>query len=81
MKGSCDAKKGVKAKHIVSVWANECPLVLAQEKVFDKSNEITAIPRLLERLDLQGRIVTLESIGLLLIKMFIPTPISLVICL
>ena len=52
MKGSRDAKEGVKAKHIVSAWVNECPLVLAQEKVCDKSNEITAIPRFLERLDL-----------------------------
>ena len=52
MKGSRDAKEGVKAKHIVSAWVNECPLILAQEKVCDKSNEITAIPRFLERLDL-----------------------------
>lgn len=63
MRGSHDRKKGIKAKHIVSAWAHNCKLVLAQEKVDDKSNEITAIPRLLERLDLQGRIVTLDAMG------------------
>lgn len=63
MRGSHDGKKGIKAKHIVSAWAHECKLVLAQEKVDDKSNEIIAIPRLLERLDLQGRIITLDAMG------------------
>lgn len=63
LRGSHDAKEGVKTKHIVSAWANECKLFLAQEKVDDKSNEITTIPRLLNRLDLQGRIVTLDAMG------------------
>lgn len=63
MRGSFDNKKGIKARHIVSAWANECKLVLGQEKVDDKSNEITAIPELLKRLDLQGNIVTIDAMG------------------
>lgn len=63
LRGSFDAKKGVKAKHIVSAWANGCKLVLAQEKVEDKSNEITAIPKLLKRLDIEGQIVTIDAMG------------------
>jgi predicted transposase YbfD/YdcC len=63
MRGSHDAKKGLKARHIVSAWSDSCKLVLGQEKVEDKSNEITAIPLLLKRLDLQGRIVTIDAMG------------------
>lgn len=51
------------ALHVISAWASEQHLVLAQEKVNDKSNEITAIPALLEVLDLEGCIVTLDAMG------------------
>lgn len=51
------------ALHIISAWACQQRLVLAQEKVSDKSNEITAIPALLEVLDLKGCIVTLDAMG------------------
>lgn len=63
LRGSFDHRKGVKAGHIVSAWADCCPLVLAQVKVDDKSNEITATPELLALLDLQGQIVTLDAMG------------------
>ena len=56
--------KCLKARHIVSAWSDSCKLVLGQEKVEDKSNEITAIPLLLKRLDLQGRIVTIDAYGM-----------------
>lgn len=48
---------------LVSAWAGENKLVLAQERVNGKSNEITAIPKLLELLDLKGKIVTIDAIG------------------
>ncbi len=48
---------------IVSAWATEQRLVLAQSKVQDKSNEITAIPALLELLVIIGCIVTLDAMG------------------
>jgi len=55
--------KGKKAIHMVSAWATENQLVLGQVKVDDKSNEITAIPALLELLALSGCIVTIDAIG------------------
>lgn len=61
--GSYDRSIGRKALHLVSAWASEHRLVLAQAKVSDKSNEITAIPALLTLLDLQGAIVTLDAMG------------------
>lgn len=51
------------AIHMVSVWANKQRLVLAQVKVDEKSNEITAIPELLKVLDLQGCLVTIDAMG------------------
>jgi predicted transposase YbfD/YdcC len=49
--------------HIVSAWCRANQLVLAQEKVSDKSNEITAIPKLLELLDLENKIITIDAVG------------------
>lgn len=51
LRGSYDRSSGLKALHMVSVWSNEHRLVLRQTKVSTKSNEITAIPALLEMLD------------------------------
>ena len=60
----CHARtKGRTALHTVSAWASRQRLVLGQEAVADKSNEITAIPRLLERLELKGAVVTIDAIG------------------
>jgi predicted transposase YbfD/YdcC len=49
--------------HLVSAWASRQRLVLGQEAVAGKSNEITAIPLLLERLALEGALVTIDAIG------------------
>ena len=48
---------------MVSAWAQPNSLVLGQVKVDAKSNEITAIPRLLEQLDLTGTVVTIDAMG------------------
>jgi hypothetical protein len=63
LRGSYDREAGVKALHLVSAWATDHRLVLAQSKVQDKSNQITAIPALLELLDIKGCIVTLDAMG------------------
>jgi len=55
--------QGQTAKVVVSAWAAENGLVLGQQKVEDKSNEITAVPELLRRLELAGCIVTLDAMG------------------
>ncbi len=49
--------------HMVSAWAEQNHIVLGQVKVDEKSNEITAIPRLLELLVLKGCIVTIDAMG------------------
>jgi len=49
--------------HLVSAWACEAQLSLGQIQVDQKSNEITAIPALLETLELKGAIVTLDAMG------------------
>ena len=52
-----------KAMHMVSAFASELKLVLGQVKTAEKSNEITAIPQLLELLDIAGAIITIDAMG------------------
>jgi predicted transposase YbfD/YdcC len=60
---SHDRGAGKAALHLVSAWATANHLTLGQVAVSDKSNEITAIPRLLELLDLSGAVVTIDAMG------------------
>lgn len=55
--------KGREPLHLVSAWAARQRLVLGQEAVDAKSNEIVAIPLLLERLELAGALVTIDAMG------------------
>jgi predicted transposase YbfD/YdcC len=52
-----------RAYHVVSAWANEYGITLGQVAVDEKSNEITAIPQLLESIDIQGAVVTIDAMG------------------
>jgi predicted transposase YbfD/YdcC len=61
--GSYDRKEKLKSLHSVSAWSSEYGLSLAQEKVDSKSNEIKAVPLLLNLLDLRGATVTLDAMG------------------
>ena len=54
---------GAPAVHMVSAWAETNRLVLGQTKVDDHSNEITAIPTLLQMLDVSGCVVTIDAMG------------------
>jgi predicted transposase YbfD/YdcC len=63
LRGSGNTPKGWKPLHIVSAWATQCHLSLGQVTVDEKSNEITAIPQLLELLDVHGALVTLDAMG------------------
>lgn len=63
VKGSYDREGGSKALQLVSAWASEHRLVLGQCSVASKSNEITAIPVLLEQLALAGCIVSIDAMG------------------
>jgi predicted transposase YbfD/YdcC len=63
LRRSFDAASGKAALHLVSAWATKSRLVLAQTKVEENSNEITAVPKLLALLDIEGCIVTLDAMG------------------
>ena len=56
-------KKPHKAAHIVSAWAHSLGVCFGQVKTEEKSNEITAIPELLDLLDLKGMIITIDAMG------------------
>ena len=62
-RGSARRTVGQSALHVVSVWAVENHLTLGQVATDAKSNEITAIPELLELLDLKGAVVTIDAMG------------------
>jgi predicted transposase YbfD/YdcC len=63
LRGSYDRTLEKTALHLVSAWSSQHRLVLGQVKVADKSNEITAIPALLELLDIAGSIITIDAMG------------------
>lgn len=60
---SIDKASNKAAIHMVSAWAQRNSLVLGQVKVDDKSNEITAIPKLLSQLNIAGAIITIDAMG------------------
>jgi predicted transposase YbfD/YdcC len=63
LRRSMDAASNKAAIYMVSAWASSNQLVLGQQRVDDKSNEITAIPKLLMQLDIAGAVVTLDAMG------------------
>lgn len=63
IRGSSDHHTGREAIHLVNAWGVKNGLSLGQIKVSDKSNEITAIPSLLELLAIKGAIATIDAMG------------------
>jgi len=63
LRHSYDKSSDKAAIHMVSAWATANPLVLGQVKVDEKSNEITAIPKLIKVLELSGCIITIDAMG------------------
>jgi predicted transposase YbfD/YdcC len=63
LRGSGQASTHLGPLHLVSAWATQNHLTLGQVAVADESNEITAIPKLLELLELNGALVTIDAIG------------------
>ena len=60
---SHDAQKDLGPLHVVTAWAGEYGLALGQELCAEKSNEITAIPELLKKIDVRGGVVTIDAMG------------------
>ncbi|GFI46449.1 hypothetical protein IMSAGC019_01763 [Lachnospiraceae bacterium] len=56
-------RKGTKPCHIVSAWSREDGYCLGQQAVDEKSNEITAIPKVLESIGIKGQVVTIDAMG------------------
>src|SRR3954452_22549766 len=63
LRGSSDHERGRAAIHMVSAWATANKLSLGQVVVGEKTNEITAIPELLQLLDISGALVTIDAMG------------------
>ncbi|HCG6981481.1 TPA: ISAs1 family transposase [Vibrio parahaemolyticus] len=63
VRGSYDDSRGLGAIHMVNAFATENGVSLGQHKVFEKSNEITAIPKLLDLLNVSGCLVTIDAMG------------------
>jgi len=63
LRGTHDAEQGRHLVHLVRAWVDECSLSAGQVICAEKSNEIEAIPRLLEALSLRGATVTIDAMG------------------
>jgi predicted transposase YbfD/YdcC len=63
VRGSGNKRQGHPAIHLVSAWATRNRMMLAQVKTAAKSNEITAIPQVLEMIDVTGATVTIDAMG------------------
>ncbi len=63
LRRSHDKSNGKSTIHMVSAWASANGIVIGQRKTDDKSNEITAIPKLLKTLEIEGCIVTIDAMG------------------
>ena len=63
LKGSYERENSLRSLEMVSAWSSSHRLVLGQVAVDQKSNEIKAIPVLLEQLELSGGIITIDAMG------------------
>ena len=63
LRRSHDHGGGLGPLHLVSAWASEHGLALGQVATEEKSNEITAIPELIDRIDVKGTVVTIDAMG------------------
>ena len=63
LRRSHDNRRGLGAMYIVSAWASDCGITLGQVSTDEKSNEITAIPQLLEIIDVEDAIITIDAAG------------------
>jgi len=63
MRRSHDRKAGLGPLHMVGAWASEQGLILGQVATEEKSNEITAIPELIDRIDIKNSVVTIDAMG------------------
>ena len=63
MRGTSSSDKGLNAIHMLNAWSHDQGICLGHMKVDDKSNEIPAVPKLMELLDLKGTIITADAMN------------------
>ena len=63
IKGVNPRAKGNSGLYIVSAWVSENEICVGQQRVEEKSNEITAIPKIIDGLDIEGAIITIDAMG------------------
>ncbi len=63
MRGTSCSEKGLKAIHMLNAWSHDNGICIGHMKVDDKSNEIKALPKLMELLDLKGAIITADALN------------------
>ena len=63
LRGSQDKEENLDVIHMVSAWASNAGIVLGQTKVNEKSNEITAVPELLDAIDVKDCIITSDAMS------------------
>ncbi len=63
MRGTASPENGLKAVHMLNAWSHERGICIGHMKVEDKSNEIPAVPQLMELLDLKGTIITADAMN------------------
>ena len=63
IRGSYDSYSGKMANHIVSAYACSNAITLGQEAIQEKSNEITAIPKLLDKIDIKNAVISIDAMG------------------
>lgn len=63
MRGTASQENGLKAVHMLNAWSHERGICIGHMKVDDKSNEIPAVPQLMELLDLKGTIITADAMN------------------
>lgn len=63
LRGSSPKSKGNQGLYLLNAWVAENRLCVGQERVLDKSNEITAIPKVLDQLEIQGSVVSIDAMG------------------
>lgn len=61
--GTSPKQRGTKGDYIMNAYVSENHIVVGQQRLRDKENEIVAIPQLLEKLDVEGAIISIDAIG------------------
>lgn len=63
LKGTSPKQRGTKGDYIMNAYVSENHIVVGQQRLQDKENEIVAIPQLLEKLDIEGAVISIDAIG------------------